>query len=89
VVQWYHRAALKCQLDESASRVKTRESIALTSQKVTDYSVCWFYVELRCEMDLLEIAAVCALVLRIRKKEGLIQKHSRSAAPVAPHRLFK
>jgi len=31
--------------------------------------VCWFYVELRCEMDLLETAAVCALVLRIQKKK--------------------
>ena len=31
--------------------------------------MCWFYVELRCEMDLLETAAVCALVLRIRKNK--------------------
>ena len=31
--------------------------------------MCWFYVELRCEMDLLETAAICALVLRIRKKK--------------------
>jgi len=28
VVQWYHRAALKCQLDDSVSRVETRVSIA-------------------------------------------------------------
>jgi hypothetical protein len=44
-------------------------SIVLTSQKVTDYNVCWFYVELHSEMDLLETAAVCALVLQIRKKK--------------------
>ena len=31
--------------------------------------MCWFYVELRYEMDLLETAAVCALVLRIRKNK--------------------
>jgi len=31
--------------------------------------MCWVYAGLRCEMDLLETAAVCALVLWIRKKK--------------------
>jgi hypothetical protein len=73
VVQWYQLAALIRQLDDSVSRVETRGSIALTSQKVTDYYVCWCYVEMRCEMDLLETAEVCALVLQIRKKK--IRRH--------------
>ena len=32
--------------------------------------MCWFYFELRCDKDLLETAAVCALVLQIRKKKN-------------------